>query len=301
MILLDRPGHLPTGVDLFAFLGNEGSIHVRGVGASGRVLADYVASFSAELVAKPGTEIIVLGERRFVQPITFGTDPIQLHCESGFSAQRPDIAAFCCERAASCGGGHTTVCDGVQLWRHLHPAIRRRFESNRVTSTLRVPIDVLQGMSLDSAFGDPGRANARISGFRAEQVVKVAGREVTLRFTCSAVVRTRAGLPSFSNNILSYLDAARGWRRDDLGHDVRFEDGAPIPEDVELELRRATEATTQLVKWCGGDVLILDNIRCMHGRTAFRDDGRRMFAVFSNLGSTRDPPCPSRSEPWVEG
>jgi alpha-ketoglutarate-dependent taurine dioxygenase len=57
-----------------------------------------------------------------------------------------------------------------------------------------------------------------------------------------------------------------------------FEDGSPISDELRLKLFEVTNALSLMLEWKQGDVLMIDNLRMMHGRAAFKkDDARRIL------------------------
>ena len=65
------------------------------------------------------------------------------------------------------------------------------------------------------------------------------------------------------------------------GQTVLLEDDSPIPGSVKQDVMEASEKLTEEIPWRNGDVAIVDNTRFMHGRTAFSDPQRRIFAALS--------------------
>jgi hypothetical protein len=59
-------------------------------------------------------------------------------------------------------------------------------------------------------------------------------------------------------------------------------------------IRATADQIGVAISWEAGDVLMLDNTRFMHGRTAIRDPGERMIATFFGyVGfANRDPEEP---------
>jgi alpha-ketoglutarate-dependent taurine dioxygenase len=69
-----------------------------------------------------------------------------------------------------------------------------------------------------------------------------------------------AAAPAFANALVgrpSYA-ALAGW--------VTLSDGAPIPREAWEEARAVAESLTVAIRWQSGDLLMIDNLRCMHGR-----------------------------------
>jgi hypothetical protein len=56
---------------------------------------------------------------------------------------------------------------------------------------------------------------------------------------------------------------------DGLPFNTRFGDGAPIGEDVVALLNEVYAANTAREPWQGGDLMLVDNIRCAHSREPY--------------------------------
>ena len=62
-------------------------------------------------------------------------------------------------------------------------------------------------------------------------------------------------------------------------HDACFGDGSPLGDDVIDHVFDVLDAHTVPVAWEAGDVLLLDNVLCMHGRAPFRGDRKIAVAM----------------------
>jgi hypothetical protein len=78
-----------------------------------------------------------------------------------------------------------------------------------------------------------------------------------------------------------------------------LDDGRQVPEDWLQAIKATGDRLMVEVAWRPGDVLMLDNTRFMHGRTAIIDPGERLIATFFGylifaVPDPEEPPDP----PW---
>jgi hypothetical protein len=59
-----------------------------------------------------------------------------------------------------------------------------------------------------------------------------------------------------------------------------LDDGEPVPEPWLQAIKATADRLTTPVVWQRGDLLMLDNTRFMHGRTAITDVRERLIATF---------------------
>ncbi len=63
-------------------------------------------------------------------------------------------------------------------------------------------------------------------------------------------------------------------------YDITFEDGSEIPRETIYTIYDALNACTARFDWQKGDVLLVDNIRTLHGRTAFAGQRRILVTMY---------------------
>lgn len=196
------------------------------------------------------------------QAVTSGHDAVALHAESYFTPICPQVLAFLCvEHTAE--GGETLVCDGAALVDALPAGVRSALLDAEITWTHRCPIDELEAQTQRS-LDDFLAACADVD--RCSVEVHATSGEVTICHT-APVVRTtwRGGRRAFANNLIPIAHSG-------LLGTMAPAVGAAVADEVE---RRAGELAVAH-EWQAGDIVLLDNTRMMHGRTAWSGGVRRL-------------------------
>lgn len=215
--------------------------------------------------------------------------PISLHGEMHYLKNPPEILWFYCERPSAVDG-QTTLCHGRTLWNGLSAEAQEYFRATRICYTRHL---------------DDGEWQTTFGTDSLDRVAEVCQRELmewsfdeearalTTRYSCSAA---REG-DIFINNILPVLDSewaySSGWIEKNLSEmggkarpplTVRAEDGSAIPESVLKSVKKAAKEHTIDLNWQSGDVVMVDNLRVMHGRRQATDSNR---SILVRMGSAR--------------
>jgi len=218
--------------------------------------------------------------------------PIELHGEMYYIKQRPELLWFFCANAPA-KAGETTICDGVELLRLLSPEVRELFASRRVTY-----IRHLRSQEWQTTYQTEDLEVVRQFCRENDMTLQVrADGSIETRFTCSPLITSPSlHQPAFINSIVqSYLiewAVTSGWLQENikglqLEHPpivVRFEDGSRIPDKIIDEIREVSERITLNVSWKNGDVLMIDNMRALHGRRQAVGSDRSIFVRLGQQG-----------------
>lgn len=216
----------------------------------------------------------------------------------------PRAAAFVCFKAAE-EGGEFLIADGRSIFRDLNTEFVERLYNRSIRySVMELPFfgwidnvpEIAQGpvmgairglasaainakvdFSVDLQWGEGGYDNVKMLQARAPQQPPIVVHPVT-------------GDPTWFCNVHSHSSKLRKDREAIYGAE-RFEDGASqinksdmyygddgAISDEDLEhMDEVTMNNVQFVKMTEGDVVLLDNYKCMHGRNVF--DGTRKHGV----------------------
>jgi len=216
----------------------------------------------------------------------------------------PRAAAFVCFKPADVGG-EFLIADGRAIFRDLNPSVLERLYSRNIRySVMELPffgfidnipeftrgavqsvikslvstaINAKVDFNVELLWGEGGYDSVRMLQARAPSQPPIVRHPVT-------------GEPTWFCNVHSHSSLLRKKRESIYGAE-RFEDGASqinksdmfYGDDGEIDeedLRHMDEVTmknVQFVKMNHGDVVLLDNYKCLHGRNVF--DGTRKHGV----------------------
>ncbi|MGZ4371445.1 MAG: TauD/TfdA family dioxygenase [Gaiellaceae bacterium] len=228
---------------------------------------------------------------------------IGLHNELAYLAVQPRHLWFACLVPAS-DGGETTLADGRAIFADLDPTVRQRFLDRgvRYTSTFHGQsawfslVERWQKVTKSwmEAFETSDRqvvaVSCRALGAAARWLP--SGRLVIETERPAVVEHPETGETVWFNSAHLFRLSPRGigWlryllsrlffvKRSTRTHDAHFADGGEIDVATLDHLFDVLDAHTVAVRWERGDVLWVDNVRCMHGRNPFHGQRRVLAAM----------------------
>lgn len=274
-----------------ALLGTAGAVLLRGTGITG---ADGFRAAAAALAgplmdytegASPRSP---RGGGVYTSTEYDPARPIALHNELSYSTRWPGLLAFCCITPPA-AGGQTPIADS-----------RGAYARILATSPEPPPVSVRYvrhmhdgkgpGVGWPGAFAttDPGLAEAycREAGIDYEWL---PGRVLrTCQVRPAAIIHPRTGEPVWFNQAHQWHpsndgpDAEALWRDlfgDHLPMTAQHADGTEITPAVLAAVRDAYQAGQAQFDWQAGDLLLLDNMLCAHGRAPFAGSREILVAM----------------------
>lgn len=263
----------------------HGAVLFRGFGTKLDEFRTFAEQFCSSSVFNESPDRKLLDGRGNIQSVNGGEDAFPLHPELSREPWKPDVAFFFCITPPR-EQGQTTVCDGVALVAALPAEVREGLANRRLVYRQPASLDHLEYWLGTSSPSD-AQLNAPPGGCPYAYVRE--GRQVWRSFSRPALHRPMfGGEPAFGNFLLfaRYYLGRRGF--------PALDDGSAVPDAWLDAIRDAGERLSVPVGWQAGDVLMLDNTRFMHGRTAIVDPGDRLIATYFGY---LDAATPDAEEP----
>lgn len=255
-------------VDLYK---RHGALLFRGFDADIAQFGRFSAQFCRTSVVNESPGRNVMDDTRNIHSVDGGTGAFPLHPELSREPWKPDVAFFACFGAPKVGG-QTTICDGVQIVREMPVDIREGLKSRRLVYLKGVWPELLRFWLGTDAPDD------------ALLMSPPAGCPYSFRRLNGKIVRLFSRpalhLPMFSTEPAfgNFLLFAR-FNNGRIGFPM-LDDGRAVPDPWLWEINAIGDRLMVPIEWQTGDVLMIDNTRFMHGRTAIEDVAERQIATF---------------------
>ena len=228
---------------------------------------------------------------------------IPLHSEMSYLPTHPRHLLFQCVQPAA-HGGETTLADTRAVLAALAPSVRERFVARgvrylRVIRGRSLGFELLEHVASASkswmqVFETERRdeVEARCRSLALDYRWLPSGHLVTSTVRPAVIAHAVTGEPVWFNQAHLFCFSPR-WmgplyyalammlypRRRTRTHQAHYGDGTPIARETLAHVHDVLEQHTVAHPWERGDLLILDNETCMHGRNAFRGARRVLVAM----------------------
>jgi hypothetical protein len=268
------PGETADDLDaarLEAMFREHGAILLRGFGADVPRFERLARRLCSTAVVNESPGRVLLNGQGDVRSVDSGTDAFNLHPELSREPWKPDAALFACLSPPG-EGGETLVCDGVAVVDALPASLRDALINRRLIYPQPVWPELL-----DFWLGTPSPTDAQLANPPATcpYSFRWANGRCWRVFSRPALhTPLFSDAPAFGNFLLfaRFNNGRTGF--------PLLDDGSVVPDEWLLEIKCVADALAVPVKWRQGDMLILDNSRYMHGRTAITDAAERQIATF---------------------
>ena len=256
-------------IDLYR---THGALLLRGFAADLDEFGSFARSLCRTAVVNETPGRSRLDAARAVYTVDGGTNAFALHPELSREPWKPDAALFCCLSSPQAGGA-TTICDGIALAAALPSEIRAGLEGRRlIYLKASWPEQLRFWLGTDTPDDALLQAPPPHCPYR---FVRLPDGRVARYFTRPALHRPMfAEGPAFGNFLL-FARFNNG-----NGHHPLLDDMTPVPEQWLQAIKATGDRLAVAIDWQQGDVLVLDNTRFLHGRTAITDAAERQIATF---------------------
>ena len=220
------------------------------------------------------------GKTTQVHPHNF---TILSHTEGAFQPKdrrQPDMCFFMCLMPPECEGGETTLADGAAFLQALPEAMRQRFLQHGVTYEMQWGKERWQP---EFAVEDAQALQQWLSA-RNDVRFSMEGDELHLFYTTAAITRSHWGQQVFATGMLAHLPRITHPRYLDKRVHVKptnrvyFGDGTELTDEEINTLIDIQDGLAYRHRWQQGDVIVIDNTRCLHGRVMTQRDCPRTLA-----------------------
>jgi alpha-ketoglutarate-dependent taurine dioxygenase len=215
-----------------------------------------------------------------------GMDYIPLHREGSYAPGCPDLLLLYCVRPAD-AGGQTQLCDGVDLLNAL-PAVTKKFVEDAILkwswrATPERWMATLGVNSKDAALKRLSLMKTRLPSWENLEV-EFDGDDLKGVFQTLCVIPTKWGRKrSFCNSLLIYHYRQATEFYPKHHYLPAMGDGSPFPYDMLAEISALALKRTHNTFWQPNDILVFNNSRFMHGRTAFTDPQRQILVRMGHI------------------
>ena len=200
-------------------------------------------------------------------------EEMALHSESSYAPDYPEIIWFFCNEFNTAGRGRTTLCDGITLWDNLSYETKNFFLLNPLKFKLQIPIS-------EKKMGNGTKKWFLNQQGAGDGLLDLSNGLLSITQIRFAVQPSRLqNKMCFSNHLLN---------RDTDPNILEWGtiDGKKIPQDILDEVKEKSNELTYDVDWKKNDLVMLDNMRFIHGRRAFKkSDKRDILIVESSLAN----------------
>jgi alpha-ketoglutarate-dependent taurine dioxygenase len=219
------------------------------------------------------------------------SEVISLHNEMSYLPTSPRRLFFYSHLPAK-SGGQTSLANGLDVRSAMPEEIIAAFRKRGLKYIRNFKPNVPLGKSWQDTYSTTDQAEvAQLVARQGSECTWLPGGTLQVTTRCQALARhPETGQEVWFNQADQWHPSALAPRvralyegllgKDQLPHDCRYADDAPIEESVMAKIRQTLNQCKLLFDWKQCDLLVIDNILMMHGRESFTGE-RKTLAYLS--------------------
>lgn len=208
-------------------------------------------------------------------------ESITLHNELSYSSRWPSRLFFNCQIPAQ-AGGETPIADSRRILQQMNASLVEEISRKRIRYIRNLHGGQGIGPSWQYTFEttDPAAVTKFCHESNTECEWKDDGSLRLIQYSDGIIMHGKTGERVWFNQIDQFHPSQLNKEvyetltmlyedEMDLPMYVTFGDGTRIPEDMIQEVRKTCDGLAVPTKWEKGDLLMLDNVLCCHGRSPY--------------------------------
>ena len=239
----------------------HGILKFSNISSSHQIVFDFISQFSLSYANDANRRQERFDNTR-IRNVDSGKQEIFLHSETSFSPSQPEIVWFYCINPGSDSSGKTVYCDGLELWQQLLPKHKIFFLENPIKYKLKIPINKkIRGEKKKKWFLEyPGVQNCYLN---------FKDSSLEFDFIKFAVEKSRiAKKLCFANHLLIPLNSEPQILERNFLNDKKLQ------KKEHTLLKNLAYKITKEISWKKNDLVMIDNIRFMHGRRKINSNNK---------------------------
>ena len=210
-----------------------------------------------------------------IRNVDGGKKKIFLHSEASFSPSQPEIVWFYCINPPETDSGHTLYCDGIELWKKIPAKFKIFFLENPILYKLKIPIYIPQKkkkLKRKWYLETPGVKNCILNY-----------EDLTLNFDFFKFALEKSRIQNkfcFANHLFIPLSSEPQILKRTFLNNKNIS-----RTDFKVLINLADESTKH-IKWKKNELVMIDNLRYMHGRASIDSkESKRDVVVVQSMRS----------------
>ena len=218
------------------------------------------------------------------------------HAEDAYNPYRPDVIWFFCAFQGSDGGIPTNVVDGIKVFEKLPNTWKEFCRKEKLRFNRQWTADVWQEST--KQYCNPKTSTSSISDILSVtpniEFEFLSNDFLYIAYQTPIISKTIFNKECFANTMLQAIS-------DPAFYGMTLSNGDPIPAELIDIVEKLSFENEEAISWLTGDIALIDNLRMMHKRSAYKQIDRDLRARHGeNFFGTILPDTPSQLHQWVK-